>query len=161
MVYSPIRHRLIIVWGSHLHHGVRVLNLFMRNLFLWRHFENISVRLFSRSFRSAFIMHNFSSRQRLPRLAPLLYPHRFKPMEHAIHLQLPNGSPQSTRNPITPSIPSTSQSFTRQYLKISCKEQSLGQNNTQPSQRKNSCSTGKSHGSDKEEMTCSMYNNGK
>ena len=51
-----------------------VLILLMRNLFLCRHVENISVRLFSRFFLSAFIVNNFSSRQRLHNFAPLSYP---------------------------------------------------------------------------------------
>ena len=51
-------------------------------LFLWRHLENISALLLRMCFLSAFIILNFSLRQRLRRFAPLLYGlARFK-MDH-------------------------------------------------------------------------------
>ena len=61
------------------HHGFMLQILC---LFLWRHLENISALLLRRCFLSAFIIHSFSSRQRLHRFAPLLYAlARFK-MDH-------------------------------------------------------------------------------
>ena len=70
-----------------LHHGMRgrCHHCFMLQilcLFLWRHLENISALLLRMCFLSAFIILNFSLRQRLRRFAPLLYGlARFK-MDH-------------------------------------------------------------------------------
>ena len=44
-----------------------------QNLFRWRHFETNSDRLIKRFPFSAFMMASFSSRHRLPRLAPQVY----------------------------------------------------------------------------------------
>ena len=61
------------------HHGFMLQILC---LFLWGHLENISALLLRRCFLWAFIIHSFSSRQRLHRFAPLLYAlARFK-MDH-------------------------------------------------------------------------------
>ena len=61
LLYSLVRHQIKIVWWSHCRASRYVSILFMRNLFLCRHVENISVRLFSRFFLSAFIIDNLIS----------------------------------------------------------------------------------------------------
>ena len=59
----------VLAMRGRCHHGFMLQILC---LFLWRHLENISALLLRRCFLWAFIIHSFSSRQRLHRFAPLL-----------------------------------------------------------------------------------------
>ena len=76
----------------------------MRNLYLCQHVENISVRLFSRFSLSAFIINNFSSRQRLHNLQNGKFQPYKKPNDDTLHTDKQSNHPPAIMKQIPKSV---------------------------------------------------------